>query len=81
MPFFAEGCWFHSVPNEDSVIVLCAQCHESWFVGSYWDFNNGCGPWDIVCSKCAKLLHKYVSPQEQAVQEIDTIFDDFSKDL
>ena len=80
----AAGCWFWidcQVPEDKrKVSPLCSKCREEKHpgVGSYWNFADGCGPWDIVCQECHAILHKHVDPEtallEEIGQDIDALF-------
>jgi hypothetical protein len=66
-----DGCWFWvdcRVPEGDrKMSALCGGCRTAKHpgVGSYWDFRDGCGPWDVVCGECGAVLHKHVAPGEE----------------
>ena len=83
MAFMAKGCWFWidcRIPEDERTMsVLCDECRKEKYpdVGSYWDFDDGCGPWDIICDECKKVLHKHVSQEERIEQAVDEAFSEF----
>jgi hypothetical protein len=60
-----ENCYFwidNTVPEEQRMMnVMCVECHdknhpdlEAWF----WEGIKGYGPYDFICDKCGKVIHK-----------------------
>ncbi len=85
MPALTEGCWFwvnEAVPEKDrSMSVLCDQCRTENYpkIGSYYNFSNGVGAWDITCGECDKLLWKHTAKEEdeELLAELDKTFDKY----
>jgi hypothetical protein len=81
MPAISEGCWFWidlGVPEgERCMSALCdnCRCKNHPGEGSYYDFEDGVGPWDITCSECNDILWKHIPPEDEIAAEIDQIFE------
>lgn len=77
------GCYFSldciSGTTETRVTPLCQECRDAVPAksASYWDFKDGCGPWNVNCSQCDKLLWEHVSLYDEIMEDIDLAFAPF----
>ena len=74
----SEDCYFYedtSVPiTHRKISVICVECRLShdipcaWF----WDGSNqGYGPFDYVCCKCNKVIHKGKDDENEETEAAD----------
>lgn len=78
-----KGCYFwinQDTPEDERCMsVMCIKCHDEHHpdLGGFWDFANGCGPWDIVCDECGHTIRKYIDHEAELMKEIDDAFRTF----
>ena len=83
MPALCDGCWFwidESVPEHQRCMsVMCQDCKtkSQHKIGSYYDFKNGVGTWDIVCDECKTVLWKHEPPEDEVLDDLDRVFDEY----
>lgn len=57
-----ESCYFWidiSLPEDEQYMgVLCTECFDKYKQGWFWDGSKGYGPFDYICDKCNKIIHK-----------------------
>ena len=52
-----ENCYFFLDIESQTICAMCEACHNISKSGSFWNKENGYGPFKIECRLCERLIY------------------------